>query len=243
MNRNSSVYNNPMRYVDPSGFYLCADVAGDCRPGGDPMVDSYNLSRVQQIVVIYTPVVHIDENGEHVVFVPDPQVSESLEKFIIEFEMFSPVAYEDSGGNCTWGYGHKKFGGGSCSKAEWELVIGEEEALDLLREDLRMTQNYLQKYLKVEVTQYQYDALISLAFNADVARWEEKGFLQELNARDFDKSTTIWADFSHVAGTGEYLSILRERRLREIYLFRTWNYQYKKYSPKDNSTKIGYLIP
>lgn len=37
MNRYSYVYNNPLRFSDPSGCYICSDVDGYCQPGGDPV--------------------------------------------------------------------------------------------------------------------------------------------------------------------------------------------------------------
>lgn len=79
--------------------------------------------------------------------------------------------YDDGGrpgrGNCTWGIGIKAHNG-PCTKAE---LVREVTATDVEREfdsRVRAAERGVERNVKVELNQAQFDALVSLTFNVGV---------------------------------------------------------------------------
>lgn len=121
------------------------------------------------------------------------------------------VAYKCPAGVWTIGYGHTGhdvFEG---------LVIAEGHAEKLLQQDVRKFEDAVNRLVKVEITQDQFDALVDFAFNVGSGALEKSTLLKKLNAGDyigaageFDK--WIFAD-------GKVLSGLVKRRGFEKALF------------------------
>jgi lysozyme len=97
---------------------------------------------------------------------PPPQQNMSLSQqgldFIKGYEKFSPTVYDASGkkhtGDWTIGYGHKT--------TQDAAPVTEAEAEVTLAKDVQGAVNAVNGGLSVSVTQSQFDALVSLAFNA-----------------------------------------------------------------------------
>lgn len=74
------------------------------------------------------------------------------------------IVYDDEAGNPTIGYGHKIVSGDGFNG---DSVISEIDAVGLLLNDIeKKAQKYVKKYVNVELTQNQFDALVSFTFNA-----------------------------------------------------------------------------
>ena len=99
---------------------------------------------------------------------------------ITAFEGLKLKRYRDAVDKWTIGYGHLIL-----PAEEKKLIsITTGEAKALLRKDLRRTEAGVKKLLGKEVTQNQFDALVSLAFNIGVGNLKKSTLLKRVNQRD-----------------------------------------------------------
>lgn len=95
--------------------------------------------------------------------------------------------YDDGGrtgrGNCTWGVGIKAHNG-PCTKAELERVVTSTDVEREFATRLRVAERGVGANVEVELTQAQFDALVSLTFNVGV-RGASKVY-NLLNEGDFE---------------------------------------------------------
>lgn len=87
--------------------------------------------------------------------------SEAVIKFIKHYEGFSSTPYEDGGGLAI-GYGTR------CQKGEWPDGISLEQADELMRSDVARFSGHVNDMatkLGLELTQNEFDALVSLTYN------------------------------------------------------------------------------
>lgn len=90
--------------------------------------------------------------------------SPALINFVCGWEKFAAKPYRDQGGLWTWGYGHLQ------KKGEVMPVrINEQEGARIMALDLMDAERAVRKGAKVKLTQQQFDALVSLAFNCGAA--------------------------------------------------------------------------
>jgi lysozyme len=104
----------------------------------------------------------------------------------------------------TIGYGHT----GDVREGQY---ISEEEALDLLVEDLRAHAERLAPKVKVQVTDGQYIALLSLAFNVGVEAVAKSTLLRLLNAGDIEAAGDEFLKWTYADGR-ELPGLVRRRR-------------------------------
>lgn len=130
--------------------------------------------------------------------------------FISSFEGCSLVAYKCSAGVWTIGYGHTKDvkEGDTCTQ---------EQAYKWLMEDIRETQLLLAHYVNVPVSQGEFVALVSLAFNVGVGALMKSKLLRKLNSGDRDGAADEFLDFD--LANGKRVVGLTKRRKEEHDLF------------------------
>ena len=98
--------------------------------------------------------------------------------------------YDDGGtglGNCTWGIGTKAHNG-PCSKTELARVVLDADIEREFASRLKEAEQGVQRNVKASLTQAQFDALVSLAYNAGVPG-SYKVF-ESINAGDFERAAT-----------------------------------------------------
>ena len=140
----------------------------------------------------------------------DPAVAKS---FVAGWEGCRLVAYKDVAGVMTIGYGHtgrEVFSG---------LVISQELADEWLVDDLERHAAAIAPSVKVPVTQNQYVALLSFAFNVGAAAFKRSSVLKNLNAgapMQAAESFRLW-----VKAGGKTVNGLVRRRAAERKLFLT----------------------
>ena len=98
---------------------------------------------------------------------------------IKEHEGLRLVAYLDSVGIWTIGYGDT---GPDVVKG---LVITKEQAENRLSKRLVEFEGYVNKAVKVKLTQNQFDALVSLVYNIGPTNFNNSTLLRKLNASDY----------------------------------------------------------
>ena len=104
----------------------------------------------------------------------DVETSENGIELIKDFEGRRLVAYQDSVGVWTIGYGHTKT-------AHEDKLIIKSTADRLLAEDLAEFEKYVDTYVTVALTQNQFDALVSWTFNLGPGNLQESTMLKKLN--------------------------------------------------------------
>lgn len=131
----------------------------------------------------------------------DKEVSDNGKALIKEFEGLKLKPYTCSGGQITIGYGH--------SNGRYSYIT-ESSAEQLLDDDLKMVEKYLNKY---DLNQSQFDAVASFIFNVGIGNFERSTFSKTWNPDELRK----W-----VYANGEKLNGLIKRREAEIELFNNW---------------------
>ena len=138
------------------------------------------------------------------------ETSQNGIELIKEFEGRRLVAYQDSVGVWTIGYGH--------TKDVWEdRLIIKSTADRLLAEDLAEFEKYVDNLVDVPLTQNQFDALVAWTFNLGPTNLSESTLLKKLNAGDYDAVPFEMKRWNKAGG--EVLKGLVRRREAEAALF------------------------
>jgi len=112
----------------------------------------------------------------------------------------------------TIGYGHT-------GDDVWPgLVITLAEAEALLTKDLKRFEGYIDKYVKVPLTQNQFDALVSFVYNIGAQAFIESTLLKKLNAGDYEGAAAQFPRWNKAKG--KVLAGLVKRREKELKLFK-----------------------
>jgi lysozyme len=98
------------------------------------------------------------------------------------------------------------------------MVISEAEAERLLIQDLARFESGVNRLVKRPITQNQFDALVSLAFNIGLGAFSNSTLLRRLNAGDFQGASEQFARWNR--GGGKVLRGLTVRRAEETAMFR-----------------------
>jgi len=98
--------------------------------------------------------------------------------FIAEYEGFEPYIYNDVAGYSTIGFGHLLKAG---EKVKFRNGITRSEGVQLLRQDVRIAENAVNSYTKVNLTQNEFDALVSFTFNLGTGAYKNSTLLRKLN--------------------------------------------------------------
>ena len=140
----------------------------------------------------------------------DMKTSEVGVELIKEFEGCKQVAYQDSVGVWTIGYGHTK------DVYEGQLAI-KKTIERWLQEDLEEFESYVSKLVKVELNQNQFDALVAWTFNLGPTNLNESTMLRKLNYGDYESVPDEMRRWNKAGG--EVLNGLVRRRDAEANLF------------------------
>ena len=129
---------------------------------------------------------------------------------IKEFEGFRAKAYFCPANVLTIGYGHTS----TCKPGQ---VISTTKGEELLKEDLVRFENAVNVLVKVPLTQGQFDALVSFAFNVGVGAFKGSTLLRLLNEGKYASAVRQFKRWVH--GGGRKLPGLVRRRKAERELF------------------------
>ena len=119
-------------------------------------------------------------------------------------------AYQDTGNVWTIGVGHTRG-------VTEGMVISEDKAESLLRQDIGWAEAVVDRYVKVPLTQPQYDTLVSFAFNIGERQFKTSTLLRKLNAGNYDAVPNQLLRW--VYDEGEYIQGLKNRRVAEAALW------------------------
>ncbi len=138
------------------------------------------------------------------------RISQAGIDLIKRWEGFRDKAYLCPGNVWTIGYGHTK-------NVYQGMYINKEQAEQLLKEDLSYFENAVRQLSKVELTQGQFDAMVSFSFNVGVNALRKSTLLRLVNQK---KLTAASKEFSRwVYANKKKLPGLVKRREEEKQLF------------------------
>ena len=110
------------------------------------------------------------------------RISENGIEFIRQLEGEKLTAYPDIVGIWTIGVGHTGFVDGN--PVARGMAITKEKSKELLTADLKRFESAVNDAVKVTLTQNQFDALVSLAFNIGEGAFARSTLVNKLNAGD-----------------------------------------------------------
>lgn len=139
------------------------------------------------------------------------KISKNGLDLIKQFEGCELKVYLDAIGLPTIGYGHL------IKKGEIFNVITLKQAEDLLKSDLKMFEDGVSDLVKVKLSQNQFDALVSFAFNVGLGNLEKSTLLKLLNAGDYAGAGNQLPRWNKAGG--KILNGLTKRRNAERDLF------------------------
>lgn len=134
-------------------------------------------------------------------------------RLVAEFEGCRLEAYICPAGVLTIGYGHT---GDDVFPGQ---VISQEEAVELLDQDLNKFRQAVVRLVDVSLTENQFAALVSFTFNVGVGALQKSTLLRKLNAGDYEGAANEFKRWNK--GGGQILRGLVRRREAEEKLFRT----------------------
>jgi lysozyme len=130
---------------------------------------------------------------------------------ICRFEGFSPVIYICPAGYPTIGYGHLIT---EANKEQFLDGVDEDEALELLRQDVTVAERAVLRLISVPLTQGQFDALVSFTFNLGSGALQRSTLRRKVNREEHDD---VPAEFMKwVWAGGRKLRGLVKRRKAEV---------------------------
>ena len=137
--------------------------------------------------------------------------SQNGQVLIEKFEGLRLTAYQDMVGVWTIGYGH------TGPDVKPGLVISQQQAAQLLINDLARFNNGVNALVTVKLNQNQFDALVSFAFNLGVGSLKKSTLLRKLNAGDVQGAALQFKSWNKAGG--KVLTGLTRRREAEMKLF------------------------
>lgn len=147
----------------------------------------------------------------------DMQTSQAGRDAIIEREGLRDTIYADVAGYLTGGIGHR------LTPADGALSVGDVVSTSVIdkwfNDDVRHAENIVIRYTSVPLTQGQFDAFVSAAFNLGSALFVNRDgsdthFRTALNAGDFNAAYQFLSHFNHAGGV--VVAGLTARRQSEI---------------------------
>ena len=134
-------------------------------------------------------------------------------KLIERFEGLSLTPYQDCVGLWTIGIGHLI---GKTLLDNRTLTIN--ECYALLASDVKKFELGVARYITAKLTQNQFDALVSFAFNLGLGTLQRSSLRQKLNRGDIQGCLQTWAKYNKAGG--KVVKGLDLRRKAEIELFK-----------------------
>lgn len=189
----------------------------------DPKRQKSNLS-LEQILTENSDIANVDlqpvTEGKTRKDVQGYTTSQSGVDLIKSSEGLELEAYPDPGTKgkpITIGYGTTVMNGRPILP---DQRITKEYAETLLKQDLQRTfEKGVKTYVKVPVSQGEFDALVSFTYNCGVGNLSKSTLLQQLNAGQYERASEEFIKWNKAAG--KVLPGLTKRRVKEANMFRT----------------------
>ncbi len=144
------------------------------------------------------------------------RISENGLKLIKYYEGFRNKPYRCAAGLFTVGYGHL-IGDGRSLPDSWNRTFTVEECDALLANDVRKFELGVDRYINVQLTQNQFDAVVVFAFNLGNGTLQRSTLRSKINRGDKKGAVQSWLKYNKA--DGKVLKGLDSRRKAEVALF------------------------
>lgn len=146
-----------------------------------------------------------------------PACSKKGIDLIKKYEGLKLTAYRCPAGLLTIGYGH------TGDDVKPGMTINKEFAEILLKEDLKVFEKAINDLVKVELTQNQFDALISFIYNVGTGNFKKSILLRLINEKKFNEVSNEFMKWTKARQPGGFKELpgLVKRRTEEKKLFLT----------------------
>ena len=136
---------------------------------------------------------------------------------IKSFEGFSSKPYHCSAGVSTIGYGSTYYEGGRHVKMS-DAHVSKERATQILENQVNnVYSSAVNRYVKVPLTQNQFDALVSFTYNLGAGALKSSTLLRKLNLGKYTRASQEFLKWDRAGG--KRLKGLTRRRRAESKLF------------------------
>lgn len=142
------------------------------------------------------------------------QLSKNGLKLLHNNEACRLKAYLDSGGVPTIGWGSTRMFG---KPVVMGMTCTQQEADDQAAMDVKSTEDAINKFVIVPLTQNQFDALVDFAYNVGTYAFSKSTLLRKLNSGDYAGAADQFMRW--IYDNGNEVDGLKNRRLREKTLF------------------------
>lgn len=216
----SSVANRPLNYENAEGKFIGTGYDSAGNPLYEKIEDSLNQTDA-------TSQNKLQSRFE----VSEMTISDNGLKFIKHHEGFKKNIYKDVALLPTIGVGHlllpeeNQRGAINIGGTFIKPPLTDAQVDALLRQDLERFIKSVQESCKVELTQNQFDACVSLAFNIGVGGFKKSSVVKRINANDFPNvpdAFMMWSKAT-INGQRQVVKGLVNRRKAEVDLFTTFS--------------------
>jgi len=136
---------------------------------------------------------------------------------IKKFEGFRSEPYRDSVGVCTIGYGTTMYPDGTKVRCN-DHPLTKHEATEIMRHEIDTIYGAaVNRYVGSNVTQNQFDALVSFAYNLGIGALKRSTLLKHHNGSNHDRAALEFHKWTHAGG--KQLKGLVKRRAEESKLY------------------------
>lgn len=160
------------------------------------------------------------------------RVNEEGLNLIKQWEGLKLEAYRDPNGKLTIGYGHTNDSGNEPHVFKG-LIITKGQAEEVLRKDLRACEAYVNKVVKVPLTDAQFSTLVSFCFNVGSKNLQKSTLLKKLNMGQHEAVPRELMKWTKCGG--KPVIGLANRRAAEAGLWVKGSYVSSNYHPVDKS--------
>ena len=155
------------------------------------------------------------------------KMSQNGAQLLAEWEGFETEIYDDAAGLPTIGVGHlltknERDSGKIIIKGQavdYKQGLSEQEVLDLLAQDLERFEAAVNDAVQVGLSQHQFDALVSFAFNVGTQAFKSSTLLKKLNQGLYDEVPAQLRRWNKAGG--KVIQGLVNRREKEIALWQS----------------------
>lgn len=134
-------------------------------------------------------------------------------QLIKDSEGFVGHVYLDAVGKPTVGYGHLIKAGEDFSDG-----LTEEQATELLQNDVEWAENAVTAAVTVQLNQNQFDALVDFTFNLGAGALQGSSLLKLVNQGDFDDAADEFPKWVHAGGKVLPGLVTRRQAERDLWL-------------------------